>query len=177
VVVVSEAFFLELRPLLLAFPTALAQQVLRTWLNSWTMSRRTKVDSVSSCIFSCDANDDSAHYLRCPRLWEAIQACDRFPVPVYVGARLSFRPFSKLAIFSLVVVSNVQHSLHDSFHVPRGSAHVAWILGATVFQCYSLLVSRPDLPRYGVKVTVSRPRLSNPLPVLAEGAANQASQG
>jgi len=108
---VSDALFLELRPLLLGFPVAISQQVLRSWLNSWTTSRRMKVDSVCRCMFSCDAPDGLGHYLRCPRLWEAIHACDRLPVPECVGARLSFRPFSKFAIFRLVVASDAYRSL------------------------------------------------------------------
>jgi len=61
----SQALFCELRPKLSCFPAALAQQVLRTWLNAWTTSRRIKGDAVHLCLFGCVADDDLYHYLRC----------------------------------------------------------------------------------------------------------------
>ena len=64
--------------LLSHFSSSVTFKVIKTWINSWSTSRRYHEDLLFPRLFGCDAKeDDLLHYVACPIMWDVV--CHHFP--------------------------------------------------------------------------------------------------
>ena len=68
----NSELILSLRKLFKTVGQSCAMSVIKTWVNAWCTTVRFPDDEARQCIFGCDAEDDTAHYLSCDTLWTII---------------------------------------------------------------------------------------------------------
>ena len=92
-----------------------AMCVFKTYVNSWTTSRRFHEDVQLPCLFGCPGEqDDLRHYMRCNRLWRAIRVHTSVSQDLSAIRRLALLEPSPARLKLVAVAFSVYHAVKHS---------------------------------------------------------------
>jgi len=115
----SDEILCQLQEFSRSLPTALSQQLLRTWANGWCTSARFRESHVLPCLFGCSDQPDSLqHYLFCSPLWSAIASFDNLPIEADILSVLAITKRDFGIALRLIVASHVYHRARSD-HLDR----------------------------------------------------------